>query len=89
MEAGKVGDRALDLVDAMVMAADDSVSDEEVDAVEKNACPTCGSCSGMFTVITSYSIHYTKLYEHLNPKHRLLIESVHFFHGKKFRNNFV
>ncbi len=49
MEAGKVGDRALDLVDAMVMAADDSVSDEEVDAVEKNACPTCGSCSGMFT----------------------------------------
>lgn len=49
MEAGKVGDRALDLVDSMVMAADDSVSDEEVLAVEQNACPTCGSCSGMFT----------------------------------------
>ncbi len=49
MEAGKVGSRALDLVDAMVMAADDSVSDEEVKAVEDNACPTCGSCSGMFT----------------------------------------
>ncbi|MCW3805239.1 dihydroxy-acid dehydratase [Plebeiibacterium marinum] len=49
MEAGKVGDRALDLVDAMVMAADDNVSDEEVAAVEANACPTCGSCSGMFT----------------------------------------
>ena len=49
MEAGKVGDKALDLVDAMVMAADDSVSDEEVSAVERNACPTCGSCSGMFT----------------------------------------
>lgn len=49
MEAGKHGDKALDLVDAMVMAADDSVSDEDVLAVEKNACPTCGSCSGMFT----------------------------------------
>ncbi|WP_066630522.1 dihydroxy-acid dehydratase [Labilibacter marinus] len=49
MEAGKVGDKALDLVDAMVMAADDSVSDADVQAVEENACPTCGSCSGMFT----------------------------------------
>ncbi len=49
MEAGKVGSRALDLVDAMVMAADDTVSDEDVKAVEDNACPTCGSCSGMFT----------------------------------------
>ncbi|TRX71010.1 dihydroxy-acid dehydratase [Carboxylicivirga sp. M1479] len=49
MEAGKAGGKALDLVDAMVMAADDSVSDEEVDEVERNACPTCGSCSGMFT----------------------------------------
>lgn len=49
MEAGKLDDKALDLVDAMVMAADDSLSDEEVLAVEQNACPTCGSCSGMFT----------------------------------------
>lgn len=49
MEAGKVGDKALDLVDAMVMGADDSVSDEEVARVERSACPTCGSCSGMFT----------------------------------------
>ncbi len=53
MEAGKVqiGDleHALDLVDAMVAAADDKYSDEEVDAIEKAACPTCGSCSGMFT----------------------------------------
>ncbi|WAR46871.1 dihydroxy-acid dehydratase [Methylomonas rapida] len=53
MEAGKVnwkGEiRALDLVDAMVEAADDRVSDEEVAAVERSACPTCGSCSGMFT----------------------------------------
>lgn len=49
MEAGKLGNKALDLVDAMVKAADDSVSDEEVEAIEKSACPTCGSCSGMFT----------------------------------------
>ncbi|MGF7150746.1 dihydroxy-acid dehydratase [Sphingomonas zeicaulis] len=53
MEAGKVvvkGEkRALDLVDAMVVAADDSYTDEEVKAVERAACPTCGSCSGMFT----------------------------------------
>ena len=53
MEAGKVNwngeTRALDLVDAMVAAADDSISDEQVAAVERSACPTCGSCSGMFT----------------------------------------
>ena len=53
MEAGKVlmktGERALDLVDAMVAAADESVSDEEVEKIERSACPTCGSCSGMFT----------------------------------------
>jgi len=53
MEAGKVtvkGEiRALDLVDAMVVAADDSYSDEEVAKIERSACPTCGSCSGMFT----------------------------------------
>jgi len=53
MEAGKVilkgKEVALDLVDAMVAAADDSVSDAEVAAIERSACPTCGSCSGMFT----------------------------------------
>lgn len=53
MEAGKVvvrgKERSLDLVDAMVVAADDSYTDEEVEAIEKAACPTCGSCSGMFT----------------------------------------
>ncbi|WP_298576025.1 dihydroxy-acid dehydratase [uncultured Luteimonas sp.] len=51
MEAGKtrLSDQKLDLVDAMVMAADDSATDEEVAAVERSACPTCGSCSGMFT----------------------------------------
>ena len=53
MEAGKVvlkgKEHALDLVDAMVAAADDTMTDEEVAAVERSACPTCGSCSGMFT----------------------------------------
>lgn len=49
MEAGLIGDRSLDLIDAMVMGADDSVSDSELYEVEKAACPTCGSCSGMFT----------------------------------------
>ncbi|MDG4719204.1 MULTISPECIES: dihydroxy-acid dehydratase [Thalassospira] len=53
MEAGKVilnGDEHhLDLVDAMVQAADPKISDEQVKTVERSACPTCGSCSGMFT----------------------------------------
>ncbi|PWE01036.1 dihydroxy-acid dehydratase [Marinilabilia rubra] len=49
MEAGNNNGKALDLIDAMVMAADDNVADEDVLAVEQNACPTCGSCSGMFT----------------------------------------
>ena len=49
MEAGKLGDKGLDLVDAMVMAADENVDDATVYQVERSACPTCGSCSGMFT----------------------------------------
>ena len=59
MEAGKVSllkpetktfhAKKLDLIDAMVMAADEHASDEEVAEVERSACPTCGSCSGMFT----------------------------------------
>lgn len=49
MEAGELDGKHLDLVDAMVQAADDSISDEEVSRVENAACPTCGSCSGMFT----------------------------------------
>ena len=51
MEAGKtrLAAHKLDLVDAMVMAADPSVSDEQVAEIERSACPTCGSCSGMFT----------------------------------------
>jgi len=49
MEAGRVGEKKYDLVDAMVMAADASIDDGLLTAVEANACPTCGSCSGMFT----------------------------------------
>jgi len=53
MESGKVSIKgkikSLDLVDAMVAAADDTVTDAEVEVIERSACPTCGSCSGMFT----------------------------------------
>ncbi len=49
MEAGKVGKKKYDLVDAMVMAVDQNISDSELYQVEQEACPTCGSCSGMFT----------------------------------------
>jgi dihydroxy-acid dehydratase len=51
MEAGKtrLADHKLDLVDAMVIAVDDSASDEKIAEYERSACPTCGSCSGMFT----------------------------------------
>ena len=55
MEAGRtvsvdgVVSRKLDLVDAMIASADDSIDDAELDGIERSACPTCGSCSGMFT----------------------------------------
>ena len=49
MEAGRAGNKALDLIDAMVMAADSAIGDDEIAEVERSACPTCGSCSGMFT----------------------------------------
>ena len=49
MEAGVLGDRKLDLVDAMVMGADENVSEVDLAKAEQAACPTCGSCSGMFT----------------------------------------
>lgn len=49
MEAGKLGNRKLDLIDAMIQSADSTVSDEQVSEIEQQACPTCGSCSGMFT----------------------------------------
>jgi dihydroxy-acid dehydratase len=53
MEAGKVvhrgAKRSVDLIDAMVAAADETMTDAEVQVIERSACPTCGSCSGMFT----------------------------------------
>ena len=53
MESGEgiegIVEHRLDLIDAMVMAVDDSVSDAALAQIEKNACPTCGSCAGMFT----------------------------------------
>ncbi|MBG0832791.1 dihydroxy-acid dehydratase [Planomonospora sp. ID67723] len=49
MEAGKMPGKKLDLIDPMIASADDSVSDADLLAMEENACPTCGSCSGMFT----------------------------------------
>src|SRR5690606_15327332 len=55
MEAGKVVVRdgiahpKIDLIDAMIASADETVSDDALDSIERSACPTCGSCSGMFT----------------------------------------
>src|SRR3712207_5120714 len=49
MEAGEWNGKQLDLVDAMVRSADENVTDEQVKGIEQHACPTCGSCSGMFT----------------------------------------
>ena len=49
MEAGVLDGRQLDLIDAMIEAADETVSDKEIERLERSACPTCGSCSGMFT----------------------------------------
>lgn len=49
MEAGELGDAHLDLIDAMIKSADESVSDADVEAIERSACPGCGCCSGMFT----------------------------------------
>lgn len=49
MEAGEYNNQHLDLIDAMIKSADDTISDKEVNAIERLACPTCGSCSGMFT----------------------------------------
>ncbi len=49
MEAGQLEGRKYDLIDAMVLAADESISDEQIARIEREACPSCGSCSGMFT----------------------------------------
>jgi dihydroxy-acid dehydratase len=56
MEAGVSGDRKLDLVDAIVAGADMNMSDEDVAEIEAHACPTCGSCSGMFTANSMNSL---------------------------------
>ena len=56
MEAGVLGTKQLDLVDAMVMAGDPEVSDDLLGQVERAACPTCGSCSGMFTANSMNSL---------------------------------
>ena len=60
MEAGKtkLSDQLikLDLIDAMIQSADVNVSDKDVDAIERSACPTCGSCSGMFTANSMNSL---------------------------------
>lgn len=57
MEAGKLGDRPLDLIDIMIDAADKSVDDETVTLLERHGCPTCGSCSGMFTANSMNSLN--------------------------------
>lgn len=57
MEAGKSGDRALDLIDVMVDSADLTVSDDVVKILEQRSCPTCGSCSGMFTANSMNSLN--------------------------------
>ena len=49
MEAGKIGDEQVDLIDAMIESADEAISDERIEQLEVSACPTCGSCSGLFT----------------------------------------
>lgn len=57
MEAGRIGDRDVDLVDIMVESADDTVSDHDVSLLEMKGCPTCGSCSGMFTANSMNSLN--------------------------------
>ncbi len=57
MEAGDVGGKKVDLINIMIDAADDSKSDKEVESLEKNGCPTCGSCSGMFTANSMNSLN--------------------------------
>ena len=57
MEAGKLGNRALDLIDVMVDAADDTIDDKTIEELERCSCPTCGSCSGMFTANSMNSLN--------------------------------
>jgi dihydroxy-acid dehydratase len=90
MEAGKVKlagkTRAVDLIDAMVIAADSKYSDADVESTERSACPTCGSCSGMFTANSMNCLtealglalpgNGTMLATHADRK-RLFIEAAH------------
>ena len=57
MEAGRMGDRPLDLIDIMIDSADPTVSDSDVAELERRGCPTCGSCSGMFTANSMNSLN--------------------------------
>lgn len=57
MEAGRLGDRALDLIDIMIDSADTTVDDATVAELERRGCPTCGSCSGMFTANSMNSLN--------------------------------
>ena len=57
MEAGMVGDRPVDLIDIMIDSADETVDDEAVKLLEQKGCPTCGSCSGMFTANSMNSLN--------------------------------
>ncbi len=57
MEAGRAGDRKLDLIDIMIDSADPSVADSDVEVLEREGCPTCGSCSGMFTANSMNSLN--------------------------------
>lgn len=56
MEAGKVGNREVDLIDIMIEAADTTVEDEKITELERRGCPTCGCCSGMFTANSMNSL---------------------------------
>ncbi|MDE6017393.1 MAG: dihydroxy-acid dehydratase [Muribaculaceae bacterium] len=57
MEAGRAGNRRLDLIDIMIDSADPSVADSDVEVLEREGCPTCGSCSGMFTANSMNSLN--------------------------------
>lgn len=57
MEAGRIGKRSLDLIDIMIDSADPTVGDNDVEALEREGCPTCGSCSGMFTANSMNSLN--------------------------------
>ena len=82
MEAGHWNGRQVDLIDAMILSADSSISDEEVAILEGSACPTCGSCSGMFTANSMNCLNEalglalpgngTVVATHLNRKQMLL-----------------